>query len=195
MLTTPSDWIALALALLGGLLLGLAFAPRGRKWQDRYATERDAHAAFRRDSESRLAGSDARIREMETERTRYAGSDARIAELEREREAHSAELAREREAASLSQARATEMERDQARPAAADPRIAELERDRVSLARAQTRIAELERENARLGQASGVAVPVAASVTPVTRRVMGERSKSSWFDFGPRSDPRAHPRD
>ncbi|WP_375404160.1 hypothetical protein [uncultured Sphingomonas sp.] len=194
MLTTPSDWIALALALLGGLLLGLAFAPRGRKWQDRYVTERDAHAAFRRDSESRLAGSDARIREMETERTRYAGSDARIAELEREREAHAAELAREREAVSLSQARATEMERNQARPAA-DPRIAELERDRVSLGRAQGRIAELERENARLSQGAGVAAPVVASVTPGTRRVMGERSKSSWFDFGPRSDPRAHPRD
>ena len=151
MLTTPSEWIALALALLGGLLLGLAFAPRGRKWQDRYIVERDAHAAFRRDSESRLAGSEARIREMEAERTRLSGTETRLAELER---------------------------------------------DRVSLARAQTRIAELERENARLGQASAVSAPVAApvSATPVSRRVIGERPKRNWFDFGPGSDPRARPR-
>ncbi len=196
MLTTPGEWIALALALLGGLLLGLAFAPRGRKWQDRYATERDAHAAYRRDSESRFAGSEARIREMEAERTRLAGTETRVAELEREREAHAAELARGREAVSLSQARVGELERERAQPVAADPRIAELERDRVSLARAQARIAELERENARLGQASTMGAPVSApvSATPVSRRVVGERPKRNWFEFGPGSDPRAHPR-
>ena len=192
MLTTPSEWIALALALLGGFLLGLAFASRGRKWQDRYIVERDAHAAYRRDSESRFAGSEARIREMETERTRLAGSETRIAELEREREAHAAELAREREAVSLSQARTTELERASTRPAATDPRIAELERDRVSLARAQTRIAELERENARLGQAG---VGAAQPTMPLTRRVLGERPKRNWFDWGPGSDPRARTRD
>jgi hypothetical protein len=196
MLTTPSEWIALALALLGGLLLGLAFASRGRKWQNRYMVERDAHAAFRRDSESRLAGSEARIREMQAERTRLSSTETRVAELEREREAHAAELAREREAVSLSQARATELERARSQPAAADPRIAELERDRVSLARAQARIAELERENARLSQGSAVAAPMTAPVpaTPVSRRVVGERPKRNWFDFGPGSDPRAHPR-
>ncbi len=82
--TTLSEWIVLALVLLGGLLLGLALSPRGRKWQQRYVTERDAHALFRRDSETRLSGSEARLRELEAERSRHAQSEARIAELERE---------------------------------------------------------------------------------------------------------------
>ena len=191
MFTTPSEWVALALALLGGLLLGLALASRGRKWQQRYVTERDAHAASRRDAESRVAGYDARIRELEASHARLSQSETQTAELERERESYAAELAREREAVSLAHARTAELERESSRPVQADPRIAELERDRVSLARAQARIADLERENARLSQTASASGQPAM---PLTRRVIGDRPKRNWFDWGPASDPRAHPR-
>ncbi|MBB4155352.1 hypothetical protein GGQ80_003272 [Sphingomonas jinjuensis] len=101
--TTPTQFAALALALIAGWLLGLASHPGGRKWKERYAAERDAHAAARKDADARLAEArstvdtragerDARIAELEREnaelrRTASQGTDihgARIAELERE---------------------------------------------------------------------------------------------------------------
>lgn len=42
--TTPTQYIALAIALVAGWLFGLASHPGGRKWKTRYAAERDAHA-------------------------------------------------------------------------------------------------------------------------------------------------------
>lgn len=184
MFDTPNEWIVLALTLLGGLLLGLALHPGGRKWRDRYNAERDAHAAARRDHEAQLSAAETRVRELDAERARYTQSDARIAEIERERDARYAELTRDR-----------------------DLHNGELARSRESLSLAQARIRELERENDRLAQAARTApAPVAASPVatpagtpvapaepaPLTRRVVGgSRSGRGWFDWGPGDDPRA----
>ncbi len=43
--TTPTQYIAVAIALIAGWLFGLASHPGGKKWKTRYAAERDAHAA------------------------------------------------------------------------------------------------------------------------------------------------------
>ena len=76
--TTTTQYVALAVALVAGWLFGLASHPGGRRWKQRYAEERDAHAATRRDYDSRFAdtgrGHDAQLVEAK----------ARIAELERE---------------------------------------------------------------------------------------------------------------
>ena len=56
--TTATQWIALAIALVAGWLLGLASHPGGKKWKARYIAERDAHSATRRDLETRLATAD-----------------------------------------------------------------------------------------------------------------------------------------
>lgn len=59
--TTPTQYIALAVALIAGWLFGLASHPGGRKWKTRYAAERDAHAATTK-----------RITELERENARLA---------------------------------------------------------------------------------------------------------------------------
>lgn len=76
--TNTTQYVALAVALVAGWLFGLASHPGGRRWKQRYAEERDAHAATRRDYDARLA---------ETGRgdtTRLAEANTRITELERE---------------------------------------------------------------------------------------------------------------
>lgn len=70
--TTPTQWIALAVALIAGWLLGLASHPGGRKWKQRYAEERDVHGRTRKDLDARLAEREARITELERENTRLA---------------------------------------------------------------------------------------------------------------------------
>lgn len=57
--TTPTQYIALAVALVAGWLFGLASHPGGKKWKVRYAAERDAHAATNK-----------RIAELERENAR-----------------------------------------------------------------------------------------------------------------------------
>ena len=42
--TTPTQWLAVAIALVAGWLFGLASHPGGKKWKARYLAERDAHA-------------------------------------------------------------------------------------------------------------------------------------------------------
>jgi len=74
---TPAQWLVLGLVLVGGWLLGLASHPGGKKWKARYLAERDAHAANRRDAETRAA-------EWKTRSTEVDRQNARIAELERE---------------------------------------------------------------------------------------------------------------
>lgn len=59
--TTPTQWIALGVALLAGWLLGLASHPGGGKWKTRYLAERDAHAETTR-----------RASELERENARLA---------------------------------------------------------------------------------------------------------------------------
>jgi hypothetical protein len=63
--STPTQFAVLALVLIAGWLLGLASHPGGRKWKDRYAAEREAHAATRRDADTRIAAADARVTEAE----------------------------------------------------------------------------------------------------------------------------------
>ncbi|MGR6328682.1 hypothetical protein ACU5AX_06435 [Sphingomonas sp. XXL09] len=70
--TTPTQFAALALALFAGWLFGLASHPGGRKWKTRYATERDAHAGYRRDTDTRVAEANRRIAELEAENSRLA---------------------------------------------------------------------------------------------------------------------------
>lgn len=60
--TTPLQFIGLVLALLAGWLLGMATSASGRRWRERYETERDAHQAVRNE----LAAAQIRIRDLET---------------------------------------------------------------------------------------------------------------------------------
>ncbi|WP_375381175.1 hypothetical protein [uncultured Sphingomonas sp.] len=83
--TTPTQFIVLALALVGGWLLGLASHPGGRRWRERYAAERDAHAVTRRDAETKLAESNRLTTDARRGTDdRLIQANARIAELERE---------------------------------------------------------------------------------------------------------------
>ena len=56
--TTINQYAVLGLFLLLGLVLGLMIAPRGTKWRQRYEAERDAHAAYRTDADTRLRDQD-----------------------------------------------------------------------------------------------------------------------------------------
>lgn len=68
--TTPTQFAVLVLALVAGWLLGLASHPGGGKWKQRYAAEREAHAAHRREVEARLTAAEARNAELEREHER-----------------------------------------------------------------------------------------------------------------------------
>lgn len=70
--TTPTQWLAVAVALVAGWLFGLASHPGGRKWKVRYADERDLHGRNRKDFDARLAERDTRIKELERENARLA---------------------------------------------------------------------------------------------------------------------------
>lgn len=72
--TTPTQWLALAVALIAGWLFGLASHPGGRKWKQRYADERDVHARTRKDLEGRVVEQEARIKELERENARLASA-------------------------------------------------------------------------------------------------------------------------
>ncbi len=70
--TTPTQFAALAILLVAGWLFGLASHPGGRKWKERYAAERDAHAAVRKDADARVGTANRRIAELEAENARLA---------------------------------------------------------------------------------------------------------------------------
>lgn len=70
MFTTPTQFAILALLFVAGWLFGLASHPGGRKWRERYAAEREAHAATRRDADTRVAAADTRHRDLEREHAR-----------------------------------------------------------------------------------------------------------------------------
>jgi hypothetical protein len=70
--STTTQWVALAVALVAGWLFGLASHPGGRRWKQRYADERDAHATLRRDQDTRVAELNRRVKELEAENTRLA---------------------------------------------------------------------------------------------------------------------------
>ncbi|WP_010542618.1 hypothetical protein [Sphingomonas elodea] len=68
--TTPLQFIGLALALIAGLLLGLASNRSGRRWRERYEAERDAHQALSEE----LAAANTRIRDLEAANSRLERS-------------------------------------------------------------------------------------------------------------------------
>lgn len=68
--STPTQFAVLALMLVAGWFLGLASHPGGKKWRARYAAERDAHAAARKDADARVATVTARNAELERENAR-----------------------------------------------------------------------------------------------------------------------------
>ncbi|HVF94817.1 MAG TPA: hypothetical protein VM900_10930 [Sphingomonas sp.] len=72
--TTPTEFAALACLFVAGWLLGLASHPGGRKWKDRYAAERDAHAGVRKDGDARVSDAQRRIAELERENARLAAA-------------------------------------------------------------------------------------------------------------------------
>ncbi|WBH16777.1 hypothetical protein [Sphingomonas radiodurans] len=72
--TTPTQWLALAVALIAGWLFGLASHPGGRKWKQRYVDERDVHGRNRKDFDGRIAERDARIKELERDNARLAAA-------------------------------------------------------------------------------------------------------------------------
>ena len=67
---TATQFAILALVLVAGWLLGLASHPGGKKWRERYAAERDAHTANRKEADARLAAEKARQTELERENER-----------------------------------------------------------------------------------------------------------------------------
>ena len=52
--TDPNQIAIVVLVLIVGLVLGLMLAPRGTKWRTRYEAERDAHAAYRTDTDAKM---------------------------------------------------------------------------------------------------------------------------------------------
>lgn len=70
--TTPTQWLALAVALIAGWLFGLASHPGGRKWKQRYADERDVNGRSRKDFDLQITQRETRIKELERENDRLA---------------------------------------------------------------------------------------------------------------------------
>lgn len=66
---TPTQYAVLALLLIAGWFFGLASHPGGAKWRRRYESERDAHAAYRREADARIKTADDRIAELERRNT------------------------------------------------------------------------------------------------------------------------------
>ena len=67
---TATQFAILGLVLVAGWLLGLASHPGGKKWRERYAAERDAHAASRKEADTRIAAEKTRQAELERENER-----------------------------------------------------------------------------------------------------------------------------
>jgi hypothetical protein len=83
--TTPTQYAVLALLLVAGWLFGLASASGGQRWRERYAAERDAHAATRRELDAHATAANARVADAERAHAdRLAAAEARAAELGRE---------------------------------------------------------------------------------------------------------------
>ncbi len=72
---TLTQWAILALVFVAGWLLGLASHSGGRKWRDRYAAEREAHAAARRDADARVAAAETRARDLEQDHARLRSAE------------------------------------------------------------------------------------------------------------------------
>ena len=67
---TIEQWAIVALVFVAGWLLGLASHGGGRKWRERYAAEREAHAQTRKAADARVATAEARTTELQREHDR-----------------------------------------------------------------------------------------------------------------------------
>ena len=81
--TTVTQLAVIGLMLLLGVILGLLVAPRGRRWKTRYEEERDAHAAYRTESDAKLrdqgaltTNRDAYVRDLEAKNVALATENA-----------------------------------------------------------------------------------------------------------------------
>ena len=72
---TLTQWAIVALVFVAGWLFGLASHSGGRRWRERYAAEREAHAAARRDADARVAAAETRTRELEQDHARLASAE------------------------------------------------------------------------------------------------------------------------
>ena len=70
--TTTTQFAALALCLVAGWFFGLASSSGGRKWKERYAAEREAHANYRKQGDTSVADANRRVAELERENERLA---------------------------------------------------------------------------------------------------------------------------
>jgi predicted flap endonuclease-1-like 5' DNA nuclease len=64
---TPTEFVALVLALIAGWFLGMATRSGGRKWRDRLRETEAANAEYRKTSARELDEARSRIRTLETE--------------------------------------------------------------------------------------------------------------------------------
>lgn len=73
---TTTQFVALALTLFAGWLLGLASARGGKRWRERYQDETLAHASYRDQAKGELRESQQRVRDLEAEvaRLRQGGA-------------------------------------------------------------------------------------------------------------------------
>ena len=67
---TPTQFAALAFTLIAGWLFGLASAPGGRKWRDRYEDEEIEHASYRSQAETDLREANRKVRDLEADNER-----------------------------------------------------------------------------------------------------------------------------
>ena len=75
--TNVTQFAVLGLVLILGMVLGLLMAPKGAKWRRLYESERDAHAAYRTETDGKLrerdaltSNRDAYVRDLEAENAR-----------------------------------------------------------------------------------------------------------------------------
>jgi predicted flap endonuclease-1-like 5' DNA nuclease len=64
---TPTQFVALALTLFAGWLLGLGSGSGGGKWRERYEDLEGDHASYRHQAETDLKEANRRIRDLEAE--------------------------------------------------------------------------------------------------------------------------------
>ena len=69
---TTTQFVALALTLFAGWLLGLATGSRGKKWRERYQDLELRHSKHREHADVELHEANRRIRELEKENARLA---------------------------------------------------------------------------------------------------------------------------
>jgi predicted flap endonuclease-1-like 5' DNA nuclease len=73
---TTNQWIIVGLVLVLGWLLGLASRPGSKRWKRAYHNERDAHAAYHRDTEERIRAANERIAELDRNAPMFSAGTA-----------------------------------------------------------------------------------------------------------------------